>query len=79
MYLQIQLKVCEGCGLLWYRMSARASVYCSKCEGKLGSFPAPRTRRRPGGRRKREEAAVRAGAISGNAGAPLAVVVGGCR
>lgn len=66
MMMCIQLKICEGCGLLWYRASEGASVYCSKCEVKLGRLPAPRTRRRPGGRRKSEaKAAPRRAGLTG--------------
>jgi hypothetical protein len=52
MHLFIDLKICEGCGSLWYRATGGAKVYCKSCEAKLGEFPSPRTRRRPGGRRK---------------------------
>jgi hypothetical protein len=48
MELRVQLKVCESCGCLWYRTQMHSSVYCSGCEEKLKSFPAPETRKRRG-------------------------------
>jgi hypothetical protein len=52
MQLFVDLKICEGCGSLWYRASGETKVYCGPCERKLGSFPSPRMRTQPGGRRK---------------------------
>ena len=50
----VHIKVCEGCGCLWYRALHQGTVYCSKCETKLESFPNPETRKRRGRpRRKR--------------------------
>ena len=37
MYLRVQLKVCEGCGGLWFRTQGRADIYCFTCEGKDGA------------------------------------------
>jgi hypothetical protein len=48
MDLRVQLKVCEGCGCLWYRAQTQGSVYCLRCETKLKDFPSPETRKRPG-------------------------------
>jgi hypothetical protein len=45
MDLCVQLKICEGCGCLWYRAQALGSVYCQECELKLKDFPSPETRR----------------------------------
>lgn len=45
MYLSVQLKVCEGCGSLWFR-SEEVGVYCSKCVERLKDFPAIGSRRR---------------------------------
>lgn len=39
MELRVQLKVCEGCGNLWYRPMCLGSAYCRKCELKLSEFP----------------------------------------
>jgi hypothetical protein len=48
MELCVQLKVCEGCGCLWYRAETQTTVYCKECEIKLKDFPAPETRKRRG-------------------------------
>jgi hypothetical protein len=46
---RVQLKICEGCGCLWFRAQALGTVYCSECESKLRDFPSPGSRR-PRGR-----------------------------
>jgi uncharacterized Zn finger protein (UPF0148 family) len=48
MELRVQLKVCEGCGCLWYRAQTIGSVYCKPCETKLKDFPSPESRKRRG-------------------------------
>jgi hypothetical protein len=48
MELCVQLKVCEGCGCLWYRAQTQETVYCKECETKLRDFPSPETRKRRG-------------------------------
>jgi hypothetical protein len=48
MDLRVQLKVCEGCGSLWYRPQTQESVYCLACETKLQDFPSPQSRKRRG-------------------------------
>ena len=48
MELRVQLKICEGCGCLWYRAQTLAGVYCQRCEVKLKDFPSPETRKRRG-------------------------------
>ena len=45
MELCVQLKVCEGCGCLWYRAQAEATVYCKECVTKLRGFPTADTRK----------------------------------
>jgi hypothetical protein len=45
---RVQLKVCEGCGCLWYRAQTQGTVYGKECEMKLKDFPAPETRKRRG-------------------------------
>jgi hypothetical protein len=50
MEMSVQLKICEGCGCLWYRAQAEGSVYCKECKQKLREFPEPETRKRPGRR-----------------------------
>ena len=44
----VQLKVCEGCGCLWYRVTSHNSVYCRGCEAKLKEFPSPFGRKQRG-------------------------------
>jgi uncharacterized Zn finger protein (UPF0148 family) len=44
----VQLKICEGCGCLWYRSQTHGSVYCKRCETKLKEFPSPESRKRRG-------------------------------
>jgi hypothetical protein len=34
-YLRVQLKVCEGCGNLWFRTQSAEDVYGRCCAGKL--------------------------------------------
>ena len=34
-YLRVQLKVCEGCGKLWFRAASVDGVYGNCCAGKL--------------------------------------------
>jgi uncharacterized Zn finger protein (UPF0148 family) len=48
MELRVHLKVCEGCGCLWYRAQTEGSVYCRGCETKLKDFPSAESRKRPG-------------------------------
>ena len=43
-YLQLALKVCEGCGTLWLRQHDEASVYCAACTLQLSRLPIIRTR-----------------------------------
>ncbi len=52
MHVLVDLKICESCGSLWYRAAGGVQVYCDGCAVKLGEFPLPRRRPRPGGRRK---------------------------
>ncbi len=53
MDLCVHLKVCEGCGCLWYRsQQQRSSVYCVRCVERLKDFPTPQSRKRRGRPRK---------------------------
>ena len=61
MYLKVYLKICEGCGNLWFRAENGTTVYCGSCAKRLECFPSPRQRRRPGGRRKKDVLAVAGG------------------
>ncbi len=45
MEVRVQLKVCEGCGCLWYRTHTQRSVYCRECALKLRPFPSPESRK----------------------------------
>jgi hypothetical protein len=48
MELRVHLKVCEGCGCLWFRLQSQKTVYCRECEIKLRDFPSPESRKRRG-------------------------------
>jgi hypothetical protein len=48
MELRVHLKVCEGCGCLWYRAQTQESIYCKDCRTKLSEFPPPDSRQRLG-------------------------------
>lgn len=48
MEVRVQLKICEGCGCLWYRALNQGSVYCRECRSKLREFPSPESRKRRG-------------------------------
>jgi hypothetical protein len=49
-YLRLELKVCEGCGVLWLRTGVGDGAYCQNCAFQLSAFPAFRGRH--AGRRK---------------------------
>jgi len=46
MELCVQLKVCEGCGVLWCRSQDQGNVYCKQCETRFMAFPLPESQRR---------------------------------
>jgi hypothetical protein len=73
-YLRMDLKVCEGCGVLWLRTRTVDGVYCNGCVGRLAEFPAPRGVH-AGGRRSKRARAMGCAAASGSAGS----VAGGAR
>ena len=52
MELRVHLKVCEGCGCLWYRAQVDTGVYCSPCHERFKEFPTPQSRKRRGRPRK---------------------------
>jgi hypothetical protein len=52
MYLRVFLKVCEGCGSLWFRAQESVDVYCAGCAARMRALPPGRPGRRYG-RRKR--------------------------
>jgi uncharacterized Zn finger protein (UPF0148 family) len=53
MELRVQLKVCEGCGCLWYRVQNQGTVYCKECEVRLRDFPVTTILRRRRGQERR--------------------------
>jgi len=48
MEVRVQLKICEGCGCLWFRPQKEERVYCKECAEKLSEFPLPESRKRRG-------------------------------
>jgi hypothetical protein len=48
MDLRVHLKVCEGCGCLWYRIQDEIRVYCTTCNERFKDFPTPQSRKRRG-------------------------------
>ena len=52
MDLRVQLKICEGCGCLWYRAHVDIRVYCAACNERFKEFPTPQSRKRRGRPRK---------------------------
>jgi uncharacterized Zn finger protein (UPF0148 family) len=45
MEVRVQIKICEGCGCLWFRAQTQGTVYCRQCETKLKDFPSPESRK----------------------------------
>lgn len=60
MYVRIFLKICEGCGSLWFRAQDCQDVYCSGCSARLRVLPQAQRARRAG-RRGRHSVARNAG------------------
>ena len=52
MDLRVHLKICEGCGCLWYRAQVETRVYCAACNVRFKEFPTPQSRKRRGRPRK---------------------------
>ena len=48
MDLCVQLKICEGCGSLFFRAQTDVNIYCGGCKEKLKEFPSPESRKRRG-------------------------------
>lgn len=61
-YLRVQLKVCEGCGGLWFRTDNAENVYGRCCASKLAMHAKAGSDRRRGRRAKHPMSAVRGGA-----------------
>ncbi len=55
-FKSVSLKVCEGCGTLWFRAAGGHGVYCGPCTTLFSEFPDPKTRRRPGRPKKQRGA-----------------------
>jgi len=49
-YLRIFLKVCEGCGSLWFRAQDSPDIYCPGCSARMRALPRASRSRRPGRR-----------------------------
>jgi hypothetical protein len=45
-YLQVFLKVCERCGILWFRAENSIDVYCPPCACHMRTLPPGRPSRR---------------------------------
>jgi hypothetical protein len=54
-YLCVHLKVCEGCGNLWFRTQSAENVYGHCCAGKLAQHAKARPEQRHGRRAKRHQ------------------------
>lgn len=61
-YLRVELKVCEGCGGLWFRTDNAETVYGRCCAGKLAVHAKAGADRRCGRRAKHQASAMRGGA-----------------
>lgn len=64
---QVQLKVCEGCGVLWVRPMMLRGVYCARCYGKLRAFPKVADLRKRGPKRQVTLPQIHAVAVAGGA------------
>jgi hypothetical protein len=51
-FLRVQLKVCEGCGGLWFRMQSGEEKYGRCCAGKLAQHAQARPEERRARRRR---------------------------
>jgi hypothetical protein len=61
-YVHLELKVCEGCGMLWLRLNKIDGNYCTGCVVRLASFPTSAGKRgggRPRSERRRPSTATR--------------------
>lgn len=61
MYLRIFLKVCEGCGSLWFRTQDNPEVYCPVCAPRLAAIPPSARSRRSVRRGLKRRCTVRRG------------------
>ena len=58
--LQVELKICEGCGALWLRAVSQGN-YCRGCATWMSECPVPRVGRRVGRKPKATRTVVCAG------------------
>jgi hypothetical protein len=63
-YLRVQLKVCEGCGGLWFRTQG-SEVYGRCCAGKLAQHAKAKPEERRGRRANRYAMALRQPVMAG--------------
>jgi DNA-directed RNA polymerase subunit RPC12/RpoP len=42
---QVELKYCERCGGLWFRLKESTEIYCPGCAPKMEELPKPRPKR----------------------------------
>jgi hypothetical protein len=61
MYLRICLKICEGCGSLWFRAQDNSEIYCNRCAPRLAIIPPAQRSRRSVRRGLRRRCMVRGG------------------
>jgi hypothetical protein len=54
-YVRVQLKVCEGCGGLWFRTQSAEDVYGRCCAGKLAQHARAKREQRQERRAKRHQ------------------------
>jgi hypothetical protein len=66
-YLRVQLKVCEGCGGLWFRTQSTGDVYGRCCAGKLAQHARAKPTQRGGRRTNRYEMASIQAVMAGGA------------
>jgi hypothetical protein len=66
-YLRVQLKVCEGCGGLWFRTQSAEDVYGQCCAGKLAQHAKAKPEERRGRRAKHHQVTLRQAVMAGGA------------
>jgi hypothetical protein len=69
MELRVQLKICEGCGCLWYRAQSHCSSYCRECVILLRDFPVDTRRPRRTTHKQACPPLIRAWAVAETGGA----------
>lgn len=78
-FLRLQLKVCEGCGGLWFRAVEDGKVYCERCSGVMAMHAMAQPERRRGRRAGRRNS-LRTGDVQRSAtGRFTGIKAGGAR